>query len=91
MIADVANATKHVVRVPRGASVRPGFEDVRVEEMGRVGFLRADRPIGGEEVLVGADMEWRLSVLIETAMAFWREKVGLWPEPPRAPLPAPVP
>jgi hypothetical protein len=44
LIADVANATKHVVRVPRGASVRPGFEDVRVANIGAVGIMR----VGGQ-------------------------------------------
>ena len=72
------NATKHVVRVPRGADVRPGFEDVRVANTGAVGIMRIGWPIGdNEEVLVGTNMEWRLSVLIETASSFWLEKISI--------------
>lgn len=76
-IADVANATKHVVRYGKPDALKIGYGDVRTEEMGRAGVLRAGWPIAGEEVLVGADREWRLSVLIEAAMKFWRSELNL--------------
>ena len=74
-IADVANATKHVV----GAKDRGkwGYNDLQAMEMGQCGILRCGWPINGEEVLVGADHEWRLSELVECVMDFWREKLGL--------------
>lgn len=74
-ITDVANATKHVV----GAKDRSkwGYNDLQAMEMGQCGVLRFGWPINGEEVLVGPDRAWRLSELIECAMVFWRQKLGL--------------
>ena len=74
-IADVANATRHVHR--RDKPSRIGYGDMQPLETGQVGVLRAGWPIGGEEVLVGHDHEWRLSTLIETTMTFWRAKLHL--------------
>ena len=74
-ITDVANGTKHVVRKKKLNKI--GYADVQRKETGLVGILRAGWPIGGEEVLVGRNHEWRLSNLIETAMTFWRGKLGL--------------
>ena len=73
-IADVANATKHVV----GAKDRGkwGYNDLQSMEMGQCGVLRCGWPINGEEVLVGPEHEWRLSQLIECAIDFWRGKLG---------------
>ena len=74
-IADVANATKHVV----GAKERGkwSYNDLQAMEIGQCGVLRCGWPINGEEVLVGSDHEWRLSELIECVMEFWRTKLGL--------------
>ncbi len=67
-IADVANATRHVVRLAKHDAI--SFDNIKVMEMGRCGVLRCDWPINGEEVLVGPDHEWRLGELIECTMDF---------------------
>lgn len=72
LIADVSNGTKHVT-VSHG---RIGYNQTQTHEMGAAGTLRAGWPIGGQEVLVGFNREWRLSQLIESALDFWRQKLG---------------
>lgn len=74
-IADVANATRHVVRPSKFDAI--GYRDIQSMEMGRCGILRCGWPINGQEVLVGPDHEWRLSDLIKCAVGFWREKLGI--------------
>ena len=70
-IADVANATKHVLGDhPRG---KVGYEDVDSQQLNVAGIMQAGWPLG-REVLVGPD---RLSDLLERAMYFWRNKLGL--------------
>ena len=73
LIADVANGTKHVVS-DRG---RIGYNDTQVHNTGAIGTLRIGWPKGdNEEVLVDENRDWRLSQLIESAMDFWRQKLG---------------
>ena len=73
-IAQVANATRHVKpdRKPKGI----GFSDIQAMDMGQCGVMRCGWPMGGEEVLVGSEHEWRLSDLLECAMDFWRRKLA---------------
>lgn len=73
--AGVANATRHFKRLRKHRAI--GLGEVQAMEMGRCGVLRTGWPIGGEEVLVGTGCEWRLSALIECAMEFWRDELGL--------------
>ncbi len=72
-IADVANATKHVLRHEK----KWGYDDVSTHRLNVFGIMRAGWPLGGREVLVGPDRAWRLPELIECAMNFWRDKLGL--------------
>ena len=74
-IADVANATRHVERSSKYDAI--GFADIQTMEMGQCGVLRCDWPMGGDEVLVGPEHEWRLSDLTECTMNFWRARLGL--------------
>ena len=74
-IADAANATRHVLRPDESSGI--GYGDMQRLEIGLVGVLRAGWPIGGEEVLVGREHEWRLSTLIEDALSFWQGKLHL--------------
>lgn len=71
LIAEVANGTKHVT----GWRGRLGYDDAQVHQLNTAGLMRAGWPLGGREVLVGERREWRLSQLIESAMAFWRQKL----------------
>lgn len=74
-IADVANATRHVARsVKHGAM---GFRDIQAMEMGQCGVMRCGWPMWDEEIIVGTEHQWILSELIECAMGFWRQKLGL--------------
>lgn len=74
-VADLANATKHVL----GGEGRSkwGYDDISTHQLNDCGILRAGWPLGGHEVLVGPDHAWRLGELIECAMTFWRQKLGL--------------
>lgn len=77
-IADVANATKHVVRDGKRGAAKIRYGDVRAIATGQCGVMRCGWPLGeGEEIVVGSNLEWRLSTLIEAAMDFWRAKLGL--------------
>jgi hypothetical protein len=74
-IADVANAMRHVVRSSKYDAI--GFGDIQTMEMGQCGVARCGWPIGGEEVLIGPEHEWRLSELLECVMDFWRSRLNL--------------
>jgi hypothetical protein len=74
-VADVANATRHVVRLVARDAI--GFRDIQAMEMGQCGVMRCGWPMWGEEIIVGTEHQWRLSELIECAMGFWRQKLGL--------------
>lgn len=75
LVADVANATRHVVRWEGTNSF--GCSAIESMEIGQCGIMRCGWPIGGEEVLVGDEREWRLSELVESTMRFWHEKLDL--------------
>jgi len=76
-IADVANATKHVLGdMQRG---KWGYDDVNTHQLSAFGILRAGWPLGGHEVLIGPDRAWRLSTLLDAAMTFWQAKLGTLP------------
>lgn len=75
-IADVANATKHVLR-PAARGNRVGYGDVETLATSRFGVMRMGWPLGGEEVVVGPEREWLLRHLVEEAMRFWRGKLNL--------------
>lgn len=75
-IADVANATKHVLR-PAARGNRVGYGDVEPVVTSRFGVMRMGWPLGGEEVVVGPEREWLLRELVEEAMRFWRARLGL--------------
>lgn len=72
-IADVANAMKHV----RPHSGRIGYGDVEVLATNECGVMRAGWPLGGEEVVVGAEREWLLRELVKEAMRSWRGRLGV--------------
>jgi hypothetical protein len=74
-IADVANATKHVLGDVQRA--KWGYKDIDVNELNGTGIMRAGWPLGGREVLVGLDRAWRLSELLQVAMRFWQAKLGI--------------
>lgn len=74
LIADVANATKHVERSSKYDAI--GFGDIQTMEMGQCGVSRCGWPSSGEEVLIGPEHEWRLSDLIGCAMEFWRSRLS---------------
>jgi hypothetical protein len=78
-IADVANATKHVL----GHSHRGkwGYDDVSTHQLNTVGTMRAGWPVGGREVLIGSDRAWRLSILLNAAVTFWQAKLAIVPTP----------
>lgn len=75
-IADVANATKHVLR-PASRGNRVGYRDVEVIATNECGVARIGWPLHGEEVVVGPEREWLLSELVEEAMRFWRARLTL--------------
>ena len=74
-IADVANATRHVLGDKRRG--KWGYGDVSTHQLNACGIMRAGWPLGGQEVLVGPDCAWRLPELIECTMTFWRQKLDL--------------
>lgn len=77
-IADVANATKHVLR-PASRGNRVGYRDVEVIATNECGVARVGWPLDGEEVVVGPEREWLLRELVEEAMRFWRARLPLAP------------
>jgi hypothetical protein len=71
----VANAAKHVFGdEDRG---KLGYCDVATHQLNDLSAMRLGWPLGGQEVLVGLDRAWRLPEVIESAMKFWRRKLGL--------------
>jgi hypothetical protein len=38
--------------------------------------MRAGWTLGGSEILIGEEHQWRLSQILDIAMAFWREKLA---------------
>jgi hypothetical protein len=76
-VADIANATKHVVGDEgRG---KWGYDDLNTYQLNRFGIMRAGWPLGGHEVLAGPDRAWRVSTLLDTATTFWKRKLGIVP------------
>jgi hypothetical protein len=76
-VIGVANATKHVIRLPKRKRV--GYEDVYPQRMG-CGQLRAGRPINDVQVIVidvWQNKEFLVSQLIEASMAYWRQKLSI--------------
>ncbi len=71
ILTDIANATKHV-RPKNGY----GHEDMRPYQLNTCGIMRAGWTLGGSEILIGEEHQWRLSQILDIAMAFWREKLA---------------
>lgn len=71
LVADLANATKHVI-AKNGIS----HEGMEAKPLNVFGVMRCGWPLGlGTEILVGEKQEWRLVEMLECCMKFWREKL----------------
>lgn len=72
MVADLANATKHVI-AKNGIS----HEGMEAKPLNVFGVMRCGWPLGlGTEILVGENQEWRLVEMLECCMKFWRKKLA---------------
>lgn len=71
MVADLANATKHVV-----SKNGMDHEGMKAERLNVYGVMRYGWPYGlGTEILVGENQEWRLVEILECCVEFWRVKL----------------
>lgn len=72
LVADLANATKHVI-AKNGIS----HEGMEAKPLNVFGVMRCGWPLGlGTEILVGESQEWRLVEILECCMKFWRAKLA---------------
>lgn len=72
LVADLANATKHV-EAKNGIS----HEGMIPTPANVCGVMKCDWPLGlGVEILVGKNQEWRLVDMLECCMTFWCKKLS---------------